>query len=73
MRTLLFFVPSLAFGLVALVSSALAMDLGRQSSESELVTRNKAATWVAVSAAVLCALSLLAAFGILVLEATPGD
>lgn len=73
MRTLLFFVPSLAFGLVALVSSALAMDLGRQSSESELATRNKVATWVAMGAAMLCAFSLLAAFVVLLLETTSGD
>lgn len=72
MRTLLLFVPSLGFGLIALVFSALALDLGEEDSSGRAI-RNRVATWTAVGAAILCALSLLGAAGILVLEVTPGD
>lgn len=67
MTRLLLFVPALSLGLVALVSSAVAFDLGRPG-EAGATRRNRVATWVAVAAAVLCALSLLAAIAVLVVE-----
>jgi uncharacterized protein YqhQ len=73
-RPLLFFVPALSFGLVALVFSALAFKGDQMRDPEEVIVRNRHATQVAVVAVVLCALSLLFGAGLLVLQAFPlGD
>jgi hypothetical protein len=73
-RSLLLFVPALSFGLVALVSSALAFRGDQIGDPEEAIVRNRRATLVAVVAVVLCALSLLVGAGLLVLQAFPlGD
>ena len=75
MRPLLLFVPALFFGLVALVSSALAFNgNGDRIKDPEgMVVRNRYATQIAVVAVVLCALSLLIGAGLLISRALPGD
>lgn len=73
-RWMLLFAPALGFGLAALVSSAVALGLGLgPRAREEAMVRNRTAVTVAVVAAVLCALSLLAGAGLLVLEALPRD
>jgi len=64
---MLLFVPALGFGIAALVSSALALGSGPRAQEETMV-RNRVAITVAVVAACLCALSLLAGAGLLVLH-----
>ncbi|HET8955506.1 MAG TPA: hypothetical protein VFN18_07600 [Solirubrobacterales bacterium] len=73
MSSPLLFAPALFFGLVALLSSALAFRGDGLGDREEMVVRNRHATLVAVVAAVLCALSLLAGAGLLILQALPGD
>lgn len=74
-RWMLLFAPALGFGIAALASSALALGFGLGSrTREEAVVRNRVATTVAVVAAVLCAFSLLAGAGLLILQALPeGD
>jgi asparagine N-glycosylation enzyme membrane subunit Stt3 len=67
-RVVLLFVPTFVFALVAVVASAWAMGDERGESQ-EAVSRNRAATLVAVIAAVLCALSLLVAAALFVVHA----
>jgi hypothetical protein len=70
-RSLLLFVPALFFGLLALVSSALAFKGDQLRDPEEVIGRNRLASQVAI---VLCALSLLAGAGLLILQALPlGD
>jgi uncharacterized membrane protein len=69
--SLLLFVPALFFGLVALVSSALAFKGDQIGDPEEAVARNRQATQVAVVAVVLCALSLLVGAGLLIMQAFP--
>jgi len=70
-RSLLLFVPALGFGLAAVVASALALGGDRMENADAAIARSRLVTWVAVLAAVLCALSLLAACGLLFLQAFP--
>jgi hypothetical protein len=73
-RSLLLFVPALFFGLVAVVSSALAFAGDEMGDREEAVLRNRRATRVAVVAAVLCGLTLVAGAGLFVLQLFPlGD
>jgi Na+-driven multidrug efflux pump len=64
---MLLFAPALGFGIAALVASALAFGSGARVREETMV-RNRVAITVAVVAACLCALSLLAGAGLLVLD-----
>ena len=74
MRVLLLFVPALSFGLVALVSSALAFQGDQTGDPEEVVVRNRIATQVALVAVVLCALSLAVGAALLIWQALPvGD
>lgn len=74
MRVLLLFVPAFSFGLIALVSSALAFKGDQTGDPEEVVVRNRIATQVALAAVVLCALSLLVGVGLLIGQALPfGD
>ena len=74
MRSLLLFAPTLFFGLVALVSSALAFRGDQMGDPEEAVLHSRRITRVAVVAVVLCALSLLAGAGLFVLRLFPlGD
>jgi hypothetical protein len=75
MRVLPLFVPSLGFALAALVASGLALEGRREAEAEEVVVGNRAATLVAVVAAVLCVLSLLAACRLRVIHqlAATGD
>ena len=74
MRSLLLFVPALFFGLVAVVSSALALAGDQVGDPEQAVIRNRRATRVAVVAAVLCGLSLMAGAFLFVLQLFPlGD
>jgi hypothetical protein len=68
-RALLLFVPTFVFALVAVGASAWAMSDEGGGDGREATARNRIATLVAVVAAVLCALSLLAAAVLLVLHA----
>jgi len=73
-RSLLLFAPTLFFGLVALVSSALAFRGDQMGDPEEAVLHSRRITRVAVVAVVLCALSLLAGAGLFVLRLFPlGD
>ncbi len=71
MRSLLPFVPALGFGLAAVVASALALGGDRMEDTDEAIARSRLVTWVAVIAAVLCALSLLAGCGLYILQTRP--
>lgn len=74
MRVLLLFVPALSFGLIALVSSALAFMGDQTRDPEEVVVRSRIATQVALVAVVLCALSLAVGAGLLISQALPfGD
>jgi hypothetical protein len=64
---MLLFAPAVGFGIAALVSSALPLGSGPRAREEAMV-RNRVAITVAVVAACLCALSLPAGAGLLVLH-----
>jgi len=68
-RVLLLFVPTFLFALVAVGASAWAMGDEAKGDGQEAIPRSRAATLVAVIAAVLCALSLLVAAAFLVVHA----
>ena len=73
MRLFLLFVPSLVFGLAALAAAAMALESRQGRDAEEVLARNRIASLLAVVAAVLCAISLLAAGGLLLVQAVPGD
>ncbi|HEU5064094.1 MAG TPA: hypothetical protein VFT79_13225 [Solirubrobacterales bacterium] len=65
---LLLFAPALAFGLVAVITSALALRGDQVKDPEGAIARSRLSSQVAVIAAVLCGLSLLVGGAIFVVQ-----